>query len=400
MFVSEPALLHIDMDAFFASVEQARRPELRGLPVIIGGPLGTRSVVATASYEARAFGVRTAMPVAQAQQLCPQAVIVSADLADYGEVSRRVLDVFRRFTDRVQVVSIDEAFLDVTGCRRLFGPPRAIACRIQEQVYEREGITCSIGIGPSKLLAKLASNLHKPAGIGELTRADVRGRLRELPVRELLGIGAVTDEKLRALGITTVGLLQDAPMPLLAAVFGDGAGALKQLAYGRSLSSSVRSRRSLPKSVGCEVTFHEDTDEYRALAATVLRLVDQGMTRLRGKGLSARTITLKVRYSTFHTITRRATLPYASCATATVYRAALRLLDQLDLSGRLVRLVGISLGDLHAKAVQLTLDEGWKDIALDETVDRVRAKYGTRSIRRAGGVTGAGARETTTLRTL
>jgi DNA polymerase IV len=398
MFVSDPALLHIDMDAFFASVEQARHPELRGLPVIVGGQPGTRSVVATASYEARAFGVRTAMPVTQAQQLCPQAVILSADLADYGEVSRRVVDVFRQFTDRVQVVSIDEAFLDVSGCRRLFGPPQTIACRIQEQVYDREGITCSIGIGPSKLLAKLASDLFKPAGIGELTEADVHGRLRELPVRDLFGIGAVTDEKLRALGIATVGLLQDAPMPLLAAAFGDGAGALKQLAYGRSLSSSVRSRRSLPKSVGGEVTFQEDTDDRDALAATLLRLVDQGMTRLRTKGLSARTVTLKVRYSTFHTITRRATLPYASCGTATVYGAAAQLLGQIDLSGRLVRLLGVSLGDLHAKAFQLTLDEGWKDIALDETVDRVRAKYGTRMIRRAGGVHGAAARETSTLR--
>jgi len=386
------------MDAFFASVEQARHPELRGLPVIVGGPPGTRSVVATASYEARAFGVRTAMPVTQAQQLCPQAVILSSDLADYSEVSHRVVEVFRQFTDRVQVVSIDEAFLDVTACRRLFGPPQTIACRIQEQVYDLEGITCSIGIGPTKLLAKLASDLYKPAGIGELTEADVRGRLRDLPVRDLFGIGAVTDEKLRALGITTVGLLQDAPMPLLAAAFGDGAGALKQLAYGRSLSSSVRSRRSLPKSVGHEVTFQEDTDDRDILGATLLRLVDQGMTRLRTKDLSARTITLKVRYSTFHTITRRTTLPYASCGTVTVYQAAARLLDQIDLSGRLVRLLGISLGDLHAKALQLTLDEGWKDIVLDETVDRVRAKYGTRMIRRAGGARGVAARETSTLR--
>jgi DNA polymerase-4 len=399
MFVSVPAILHIDMDAFFASVEQARRPELRGRPVIVGGPPGTRSVVATASYEARAYGVRTAMPVAQAQRLCPQAVFVSGSMGEYGAVHDRLMELFRGFTDRVQAASIDEAYLDVGGCRRLFGPPRAIACRIQEQVYDQEGITCSIGIGPSKLLARLASELQKPAGIAELTEADVHGRLRDLPVRDLLGVGEVTEEKLVALGITTVALLQDAPLPLLTAAFGNGAYALQHLAFGRSLASPVRSRRALPKSVGKEVTFQEDTADRERLRATLLRLVDQAMTRLREKGLSARTITLQVRYSSFHTISRRATLPYATAATRPVYQAAAGLLDQVELSGRLVRLLGISVGDLYAKAFQLALDDGWKETSLDEAVDRVRAKYGSRSIGRAAGALAPPARPqpTTTL---
>jgi len=385
MFASTPSILHVDMDAFFASVEQARRPELRGRPLVIGGPPGTRSVVATASYEARAFGVRTAMPVARAQQLCPEAVFLPGDMAAYTAVHERLVETWREFTDRVQVVSIDEAYLDVGGCRRLFGPPRAIACRIQELVYDREGITCSIGIGSGKLLARLASELNKPAGIGELTDADVRGRLRELPVRDLLGVGAVTEERLAALGITTVALLQDAPLPLLTAAFGRGAYVLRQLAFGRSMASPVRSKRPSPKSLGKEVTFEEDTADRALLDATLLRLVDHALTRLRRKGLAARSVTLKLRYSTFHTITRRATLPYATAATGLVYRTAAALLREVDLGGRLVRLLGVSVGDLHAKSFQLTFDDGWKETSLDEAVDLVRAKYGTRSIGRAAG---------------
>ncbi len=214
MFVSR-SILHIDMDAFFASVEQARRPELRGRPVVVGGRPGGRGVVATASYEARACGVRTAMPTAQAERLCPQAVFLPPDFSAYTAVHERLVALFAHYTDQVEVVSIDEAFLDVTGSRRLFGPPQAIACRIQQAVLRSEDITCSIGIGPTKLLAKLAATINKPAGIGELTEADVHGKLRDLPVRELWGVGPATEERLTALGITTVALLQDAPLSLL-----------------------------------------------------------------------------------------------------------------------------------------------------------------------------------------
>ena len=384
MFVSAPSILHIDMDAFFASVEQARRPELRGKPVVVGGPSGTRSVVSTASYEARACGVRTAMPITQAERLCPQAVFLPVDMAAYTAVHRLLLQVFGRFTDRVEVISIDEACLDVAGSRRLFGPPRAIACRIQEQVHSQEGITCSIGIGPNKLLARIAAGLYKPDGIGELSQADVNGRLRDLPVRDLLGVGAVTEERLAALGITTVALLQDAPLPLLTAAFGSVGYALRQLAFGRSYSA-VRPHKGVPKSVGGETTFQEDTADRELLRATLLRLTDAVMTRLRTKGLSARTVTVKVRFSTFHTVSRRVTLPYTTASTRLVHEAAVGLLEELGLNGRLVRLVGLSVGNLHAKAFQLTFDDGWKETALYETVDRVRAKYGSRSIRLAGG---------------
>jgi DNA polymerase-4 len=224
MFVHR-AILHLDMDAFFASVEQARRPELRGRPVVVGGPRGGRGVVSACSYEARVFGVHSAMPMYQAERLCPHAEFLPVDMKAYLAVHKGVVALLERYTDLVEVASIDEAYLDVTGSRRLFGPPRAIALRIQEQVYEAHGVTCSIGIGPTKLLAKLAAGMNKPAGIGELTDDDVHGRLRDLPVGDVCGIGPVTQERLAALGLTTVGMLQDVPFPLLAAAFGKGAHA-------------------------------------------------------------------------------------------------------------------------------------------------------------------------------
>ncbi len=382
MFVSAPSIIHIDMDAFFASVEQARRPELRGRPVIVGGRAERRSVVATASYEARACGVRTAMPIARARRLCPQAVFLPTDLRAYAAVHRELLELFGRFTDLVEPVSIDEAVLDVAGSRRLFGPPRAIAGRIQELVYDEHGLTCTLGVAPNKLLAKLAANLSKPAGIGVLNETDVRGRLRDLPVGELFGIGPVTQERLHSLGLTTVGMLQDVPLPFLAAAFGRGARPLKQLAFGRSLSS-VRSTAAAPASMGHETTFAVDTAEPVALRGALLALTDELMTRLRGQHYAARTVTLKVRDGSFHTFERHVTLPRATTSTRTVYAAAAGLLDAVDLGPRRVRLLGVTVSGLVSGAWQLTFDDGWKHLAVDEAVDAVRARFGGRAIRPA-----------------
>ncbi len=376
------AIIHIDMDAFFASVEQARRPELRGLPVIVGGRRDSRAVVATSSYEARACGVRTAMPITQAQRLCPQGMYLPVDMAAYAAVHRHLLELYGRFTDLVEPISIDEAFLDVTGCRRLFGPPQTIACRLQQLVRDEHGLTCSLGIGSTKLLAKIASRLNKPCGIGELTDDDVRGRLRELPVGEVWGIGPVTEERLHSLGLATVGALQDVPLSVLAAAFGTGAHGLKRLAVG-SGGSAVRAGHSAPKSLGHEVTFGEDVNDPELLRATLLSLTDATMSGLRAKGFSARTVALKLRYSTFHTLTRRCTLPAPAMSTRPVYEAILGLLAELDLRGRWVRLLGVAASNLHAKAFQLTFDDHWKEIALSDAVDRVRAKYGARALRLA-----------------
>ncbi|HUK76481.1 MAG TPA: DNA polymerase IV [Thermoleophilia bacterium] len=382
MFVSSPAIIHIDMDAFFASVEQARRPELRGRPVVVGGRAERRSVVSTSSYEARACGVRTAMPVAQARRLCPQAVFLPVDMSAYSAVHRKLLELFGRFTDLVEPVSIDEAVLDVAGSRRLFGPPRAIAGRIQELVYDEQGITCTLGLAPNKLLAKLAANLNKPAGIGVLTEADVHGRLRALPVGELYGVGPVTEERLHALGLTTVGMLQDVPLPFLAAAFGRSARPLKQLAFGRS-ASPVRPAVAAPSSMGHETTFAVDTAEPLALRAALLALADELMTRLRGHHYAARTVALKVRDGSFHTFERHLTLTRATTSTRTVYAAAAGLLDAVELGPRRIRLLGITVSGLVSGAYQLTFDDGWKDLALDEAVDTLRARYGRHVIRPA-----------------
>ncbi len=382
MFASSPTIIHIDMDAFFASVEQARRPELRGRPVVVGGRAERRSVVSTSSYEARACGVRTAMPVAQARRLCPQAVFLPVDMPAYSAVHRKLLELFGRFTDLVEPVSIDEAVLDVAGSRRLFGPPRAIAGRIQELVYDEQGITCTLGLAPNKLLAKLAANLSKPAGIGVLTEADVHGRLRALPIGELYGVGPVTEERLHALGLTTVGMLQDVPLPFLAAAFGRSARLLKQLAFGRS-ASPVRPAVAAPSSMGHETTFAVDTAEPLALRAALLALADELMTRLRGHHYAARTVALKVRDGSFHTFERHLTLARATTSTRTVYAAAAGLLDAVELGPRRIRLLGITVSGLVSGAYQLTFDDGWKDLALDEAVDTLRARYGRHVIRPA-----------------
>jgi DNA polymerase IV len=384
MFASTRAILHIDMDAFFASVEQARRPELRGLPVIVGAARGMRGVVSACSYEARAFGVHSAMPIVHAEHLCPHGVFLPVDMKAYAAVHHDLVALFECVTDQVEVASIDEAYLDVTGSRRLFGPPRAIALRVQQQVYTAHGITCSVGIGPTKLLSKLAAGLSKPAGIGELTQADVGGRLRELPVRAVCGIGPVTQERLAALGLTTVGMLQDVPFPLLAAAFGKGAYGLRQLAMGRSFSP-VRRERALPKSVSRDTTFADDTNDVELLRATLLALSDSAVAELRENGLAARTVALKVRFNTFHTVGRRRTLARPVNATRPVHEAAVALLDELQVGARWVRLVGVGVSNLTSGAFQLTLDDGWREIALGEAVDRVRDKYGSGALTLAGG---------------
>jgi DNA polymerase IV len=384
MFASSRAILHVDMDAFFASVEQARRPELRGLPVIIGAARGMRGVVSACSYEARVFGIHSAMPIVTAERLCPHGVFLPVDMKAYAAVHHELTTLFERVTDQVEVASIDEAYLDVTGCRRLFGPPRAIAHRLQQQVYDAHGITCSVGIGPTKLLAKLAANLNKPAGVGELTQADVSGRLRELPVGAVCGIGPATQERLAALGLTTVGMLQDVPFPLLAAAFGRGAHGLRQLALGRSFSP-VRRERALPKSVSRDTTFADDINDLELLRATLLALADSAVAELREHGLAARTVALKVRFNTFHTVGRRRTLARPVSATRPVHQAAVGLLDELDIGARWVRLVGVAVGNLTSGAFQLTLDDGWREVALGEAVDRVRGKYGFTALTLAGG---------------
>jgi DNA polymerase-4 len=380
----ERAILLIDMDAFFASVEHARRPELRGRPVIVGGSAESRGVVSTASYEARACGVRTAMPMAQAQRRCPHGVFLPVDMAAYKAVQRRLLAIYGRFTDLVEPVSIDEAFLDVTGSRRLCGPPEEIARQIQRLTRDELGLSCSIGIGPTRLLAKLAAELDKPGGLTTLTRDDVRGRLRALPVGAISGIGPVTVKRLGSLGVTSIGELQDVSLALLETSFARGTASLKELAFGGD-DAPVRAEPAPPKSMGHEVTFAKDTADREFLQATLLDLADRVTSDLRRKGYVGRTVVLRLRDSRFRTVSKQRTLSTPSNATHAVYEVALGIMAELHEPGRLLRLVGLTLSGL-TEAGQIALDDGsGHACACDDAVDRVRARYGSQALRRAGG---------------
>jgi len=364
-------------------VEQARRPELAGLPVVVGGSEQERGVVSTASYEARALGVHTAMPTAQAKRLCPQAIYLPVDMKAYQAASKQFVQILERFTDLVEPVSIDEAYLDVTGSRRLFGSPQAIAAQIQDQVRTELALSCSIGIGPTKLVAKLAANLHKPGGITTLSEQDVHGRLRALPVAELPGVGPITARHLQAIGITTVGALQDASPALLAAALPGGCSGLKELASGGA-REPVRAGHAPPKQLGHEVTFAVDVADDGALRACLLDLCDRSAGALRGKGLCCRTVSLKLRDQHFHTFGGQRTLATVTSATGLIFQTASELLCELHTGGRPLRLVGVALSGLCAEAPQLALDDSWRQRASDAAVDAVRAKYGKAALRRAG----------------
>ncbi len=349
---------------------------MRGQSVIVGGRAESRGVVSTASYEARACGVHTAMPMSQAQRRCPQGVFLPVDMAAYKAVQQQLLALYGRFTDLVEPVSIDEAFLDVTGSRRLFGSPQEIAGQIQRLTSDELGLSCSIGIGPTRLLAKLAAELDKPGGLTTLTRDDVYGRLRAMPVGAVSGIGPVTVKRLSSLGITSIGELQDAPLPLLETSFARGAASLKELAFGGD-DAPVRAERPAPKSMGHEVTFAKDTAAPEFLQATVLDLADRVAGDLRRAGYAGRTLALKLRDAHFHTVSRQRTLPAPTNTTQLIYEAALALLADLHEPGRLLRLVGLTVSGL-TETRQSALDDSARDHACDEAIDRVRARYGSR----------------------
>jgi len=391
------AVLHVDMDAFFASVELARRPELRGLPVIVGGR--SRGVVLSATYEARAFGVRSAMPMARALGLCPQAVVVPPDHTAYRTVSRSVMQAFRDVTPIVEPVSVDEAFLDVSGARRRLGAPTRIGAALRERVQAEHGITCSVGVASTKLVAKLASTHAKPDGMMLVPAAASVDFLRSLPVGALWGVGERTEEQLARRGIRTVAELGDADVAWLRSFLGPSLGGhLHDLAWGRDHRSVTPQHED--KSIGNETTFPQDVRDPGVVAATVLELADRCAARLRAQGLVARVVTVKVRTSDFRTVTRARTLVSPTDTGQEIAAIARELVAATDLRGLAVRLVGVRTEQLEERgraAVQLTLDDATTEApevvrAAEEALDAVRARFGAASVRRASAVT----RSTTT----
>ena len=382
----ERTILHVDMDAFYASVEQLRNPELRGKPVIVGGP-GARGVVAAASYEARVFGIHSAMPSTQAQRLCPHAVFVAGDHERYGEISERVMRIFTSFTPLVEAISLDEAFLDVSGARRLEGDGPTIAVKIRAAVLEQEQLTCSVGVAPSKFVAKLASEAAKPRigprgpepGLGvKVVRAhEVQRFLRPLPVQALWGVGPKTLEKLHRIGVDTVGDLADLEERAALASLGAANGThLRQLALGIDDRDVVPHQRA--KSIGHEETFAHDHHSFESLQRQLVRLGDSVAQRLRSAGVAGRTVTIKVRFHDFRTITRSVTLASAIDTGPDVVRAATELLRKVDPTPG-VRLLGVHVSQLaDGSARQLTLDDveapSWDDAT--GAIDAIRARYG------------------------
>jgi DNA polymerase-4 len=378
------------MDAFYASVEQLRRPELRGKPVIVGGP-GARGVVAAASYEARVFGVHSAMSSVRAQRLCPHAIFVPGDHDHYAQVSKRVMEVFGSVTPLVEALSLDEAFLDVTGARRLLGDGRAIAHRVREQVLEQEGLTCSVGVAASKHVAKLASEAAKPRigangpepglGVKVVEPGEELAFLHPLPVQALWGVGPKTLERLQGRGITTVGDLAALDERTAQGILGSANGThLWLLARGIDERAVVPDQKA--KSIGHEETFARDHHEHDTLHHELVRLADSVAGRLRAAGVAGRTVTIKVRFNDFRTITRAVTLATAVDTGPDLVRAAAPLLERIDPTPG-VRLLGIHVSHLadHA-ARQLSLDDAEAPSWADATgaVDAIRARYGADAI--------------------
>jgi DNA polymerase-4 len=384
------SILHVDMDAFYALASLLSRPELKGTPVIIGGG-GNRGVVLSATYEARAFGVTSAMPIARARRLCPQATVVAPDYARYERISQAVMAVFASVTPIVEPLSLDEAFLDVSGARRRLGSPRQIAQRIRDTIADEQGITCSVGVASTKFIAKLASGLAKPDGLLVVPAAEVVGFLHQLPVGALWGVGERTEEALQRLGLHTVADIAHTPVDTLRRALGDNAGpALHALAWGRDTRSVVPTRRE--RSIGADETFSFDVDDPAYIHRELLKLSDRTAARVRAAGLVGRTISIKVRFSDFTTITRSRTLRDPTDVSRDIYATVRALFDGLGLQRARLRLVGVrmeGLMDFDHAPIQGLLDEpehGWRDA--DRAVDRASARFGAGAVRPASLVEG------------
>ncbi|HET7204695.1 MAG TPA: DNA polymerase IV [Steroidobacteraceae bacterium] len=378
------SILHVDMDAFYASVEQRDRPELRGKPVIVGGG-DNRGVVAAASYEVRRFGVHSAMPTREALRRCPDAIVIRPRIGHYSAVSKQIFAVFHEFTPLVQGLSLDEAFLDVTASLGAFGTAEHIAREIKRRIRERTELTASVGVAPNKLVAKIASELRKPDGLVVVRPDDVRDLLDPLPIRKLFGLGPKTAPKLEALGIETLGQLRQAAPARLRPVFGRYAERVQQRAAG------IDDRPVVPdedeKQISAEETFDTDIEDHARLHAEIVRLADKACSRLRASNLVGGCVTVKIRRGDFTTYTRQRAFEPRTQETRVVARIAGELLDAWFQSQprAALRLLGVGVSDL-AEELQPDLfaaPESTRNRQLDAAVDEIRSRYGAVALRPA-----------------
>ncbi|MEV6599443.1 DNA polymerase IV [Actinoplanes sp. NPDC051346] len=371
------AILHVDMDAFFASVEVRRRPELRGRPVVVGGA-GPRGVVSSASYEARRYGVRSAMPGMRARALCPQAVFLPPDFSAYSAASEAVMRIFRDVTPLVEPLSLDEAFLDVAGAQRLLGRPARIARSIRRRIFEEQRLTCSVGVAASKFVAKLGSTRAKPDGMMVIPAGEILEFLHPLPVGALWGVGEKAAAQLHRLGLTTVGDLARAPLRMLRSALGEASAAhLHELSWGRDQRRVIADHEE--KSIGAELTYDIDVTDPTTIRRSLLALSDKVGIRLRASGNVGRTVSIKIRLADFRTVSRSRTMRTTTDVAREIFEISWALFQALGLAEP-IRLVGVRVEGLAAAATasrQLTLGEperGWREA--EAAADAAAARFG------------------------
>jgi DNA polymerase-4 len=391
--VTDTPILHVDMDAFYASVALRERPDLVDQPVVVGG--SGRGVVLAANYVARRYGVRSALPMTRVRRLCPHVVVLAPDYATFTAVSASVMETFREVTPIVEAVSLDEAFLDVRGSTRRLGTPVEIAERLRATIHDEQGITCSVGVAASVSVAKLASRRAKPDGVVVVPPEEITSFLHPLDVGELWGVGEKTEAMLNRLGLVTVGDVAHTPLRTLQRAVGDHLGShLHELAWGTDRREVAAGRGFFgrgegdpDKSMGADETFGRDTDDRAVILREMLKLTAKVTGRMRVAGVAGRTVTIKVRFADFTTITRSRTIPEATDVTQEIYRTATALYDALGLQRARVRLVGVRVEGLvpretvHRQLVLGERERGWRDA--DRAVDRATLRFGSAAVRPA-----------------
>ncbi len=376
--MSNRTIMHIDLDAFFVSVEQALNPELRDKPVVVGGRPGGRGVVAAASYEARAFGLHSGMPLKTASRLCPQATFIEGSFFKYRDASQRFMAILAEFSPFLEPMGLDEAYLDVTGFESIHGSIRQMATKIKQRIKNELGLCASVGIANCKVVAKVASELSKPDGLIEVARGEERSFLALLPVEKLPGVGKKTERMLRSLGINTIGELSVTPLNVLKSHFGVSGEVLHRSASGID-DRKVELPSGVVKSISRETTFDKDTRDHVFLEATLRYLSEKVGADLRERGKQTRCVTLKLRYADFTTITRSHTLPQTIDSDQTIFDTGVKLLARaLAMEKQPVRLIGIGVSNLAESGGQLAmLDASAQRLErLNKAIDRIRNKYG------------------------
>ena len=381
---SRRRIIHLDMDAFYASVEQLDNPDLKGKPVIVGGT-SKRGVVSAASYEARKYKIHSAMPIAQAMKLCPHGVFLPVRMKRYKEISSRIFTIFQRYTPLVEPLSLDEAFLDVTGSVKLFGTAEDIATKIRKEIFEKTGLTVSAGVASSKLVAKIASDLHKPDGLTIVPSGTEAEFLAPLPIKRLWGVGKKTREALGMLGVKTIGELAKLPASLLEKKFGRHGRSLHKAAQGQD-ERDVETEHET-KSVGHEFTFDADLTDITSIRRELLELATMVAKRLRRYQFQGKTITLKVKYHDFKQITRSATIKQPTADSKKIYQEILQLLKKTEAGQKPIRLLGISVSGLNMAGGSFNQQPLFHDLQahpkrkeINKALDEIQEKFGATAI--------------------